>query len=341
MGEKNRPHRHERRGLFRYAFCWQGYVGPLPVPGRCKGPRVVSTLPLQCRHTGFWEPGVPEDPRGRCRTGGERTGLHPSRVRDDLGAVARGAGPGHGGVRRGRRRFRLSFLRFPPSSPSSPPSAPAPSPGALSLSPVPARTGSGRRLAPPLLVDQPLAAERLLGREVGVVRLVVRAGSEEGEGRRAAALQAVHHAAAPRDRRGETPPRGGGRLPRARVPAPPPPVRHSSHPPLPPPAARAGPAGVRGVRGKRPVHGPRRVRRVRRVRGRGTPRRGTRGRIGYLVGCLVVRLAPLPPLARVTGPSVAGRVPGAPDVRPAPGTVVAVAGPGAPCGLARPGPRGR
>ena len=212
MGEKNRPHRHERRGLFRYAFCWQGYVGPLPVPGRCKGPRVVSTLPLQCRHTGFWEPGVPEDPRGRCRAGGERTGLHPSRVRDDLGAVARGAGPGHGGVRRGRRRFRLSFLRFPPSSPSSPPSAPAPSPGALSLSPVPARTGSGRRLAPPLLVDQPLAAERLLGREVGVVRLVVRAGSEEGEGRRAAALQAVHHAAAPRDRRVEPAPGVGDRL---------------------------------------------------------------------------------------------------------------------------------
>src|SRR5690606_23768872 len=85
-----------------------------------------------------------------------------------------------------------------------------PSPGPLA--PVPARPGPGGGLPPPLLVDQPLAPERLLGREVGVVRLVVRAGSEEGEGGRAAALQAVHHAAAPRDGRVEPAPGVGDRL---------------------------------------------------------------------------------------------------------------------------------
>lgn len=177
---------------------------------------MATTLPVQWRYKGFCELGVLDDSREKCCAGGERACLHPARVRDGLGGAARGAVRDHGGLRRGRCGLWLSFPRFPPLS--SPPPAFPPWPGALSLSPVPACTGSGRRSTSPPLMDHPFASERLLRREVGVVRLVVRAGSEEGEGGRAAALQAVKHAAAPRDGRVEPAPGVGDWLYRLEIP---------------------------------------------------------------------------------------------------------------------------
>lgn len=176
--------------------------------------------------------------------------------------------------------------------------------------------GPGRR--PPAAAARGSAARAgAPPREGGGCRTPRRKGwvrrGRRGTGRRPPGRKACRR---PTRRAGRTRPRGRGLALPARDPDRRTPIRNLSDVSLPTAAARPGAAGVRGalgIRGIRESHGVRavsRVRGIRRLRVPGIPGHRTRSRIGSLVGCLVVRLAPLPPQAKVTGSSVAGRVPG-------------------------------